>query len=177
LYKETLENDVSKIKSILKIKEDEATIVKLIFEKFVDAGMGYSTIAGYLNKQGIRKPVSKNSHGTKFTDWTLIQIKRMLANPIYTGRVAFGRTRLEKVEGTENDYRRVKVDDYILSDEITHEAIISEEIFQKAQLKINEKKVTKNPKIGRGTKHLLSGILRCPMCESSMYADIVQWTV
>ena len=160
----------------LTIKEDEAPIVELIFDKFVNGGMGYSTIAGYLNRQGIPKPPSRNSHGRKFVDWSVHHIKRMLDNPVYTGRIAFGRTKMERIDGTENEYRRVKSDDYILSDEVVHEPIISDELFEAARRKRQEATTTGNPKIGRGTKHLLSGILKCPMCGSSMYADIVKWT-
>lgn len=160
----------------LEIKEDEALIVQLVFDKFVNGGMGYSTIAGYLNRQGVPKLPSKNSHGRAFTDWSVHHIKRMLDNPVYTGRVAFGRTRLEKVEGTENDYRRVKSDEFIMSDGVVHEPIISDELFEKAQVKRKETTTTGNPSVGRGSKHLLSGILRCPMCGSSMYAEIRQWT-
>ena len=159
----------------LHIKEDEAAIVRLVFDKFVNGGMGYSTIAGYLNRQDIPKMPSKNSHGRKFVDWSIHHIKRMLDNPVYTGRIAFGRTRLERVEGTENEYRRVKSDDYILSDEVVHEPIISDELFEAAKRKRQETTTTGNPRVGRYAKHLLSGILKCPMCGSSMYADIVQW--
>lgn len=157
-------------------KEDEARIVALIFDKFVNGGMGYSTIAGYLNRQGVQKMPSPNSHGRKFSDWSTHQIKRMLENPVYTGRIAFGKTRQEKIPGTENDYRRVKKQEYILSDEVVHEALVSDELFEKAQAKLKESKSTGNGSIGRGCKHLLSGILKCPMCGSSMYADVRRWT-
>ncbi len=160
----------------LKVKEEEAKIVKYIFDQFVNHRTGYSTLAGKLNRQGIQKLPSKNSHGRTFTDWSADHIKRMLDNPLYTGRIAFGRTRLERVEGTENEYRRVKSKDYILSDEVVHEAIVSDELFEKAQVKRQESSSTGNPRVGRGTKHLLSGILKCPMCGSSMYADMVVWT-
>lgn len=142
-------------------------------EKSNNCYMGYSTIAGYLNRQDIPKMPSKNSHGRKFVDWSIHHIKRMLDNPVYTGRIAFGRTRLERVEGTENEYRRVKSDDYILSDEVVHEPIISDELFEAAKRKRQETTTTGNPRVGRYAKHLLSGILKCPMCGSSMYADIV----
>lgn len=160
----------------LERKEEEAAIVELIFDKFVNGSMGYSTIAGYLNKQGIPKMPSRNSHGRTFMDWNSEQIKRMLDNPVYTGRVAFGRTRLQKVEGTENEYRRVKTDDFILSDEIAHEPIISEELFEQARVKRNSTSSTGYPSVGRSSKHLLSGILKCPMCGSAMYSDTVVWT-
>lgn len=67
----------------LNIKEDEADVVKLVFDQFVNGGMGYSTIAGYLNRQGIPRLPSRNSHGRKFVDWSVHQIKRMLDNPVY----------------------------------------------------------------------------------------------
>ena len=160
----------------LEVKEDEAAVVRLVYHKFLNDNMGYSTIAGYLNKQGIPKPAAKNSHGRKFTDWDIYMIKRMLANPLYTGRVAFGRTRLERVEGTENEYRRVKSADYIQSEELAHESIISEEMFEQAKVKLQEKATTGHPGLGRPAKHLLSGILKCPMCGSSMYSDASAWT-
>ena len=158
------------------IKEDEAPIVELIFDKFVNGGLGYSTIAGYLNRQGVPKLPSKNSHDRQFIDWSVHHIKRMLDNPVYTGRVAFGRTKMERVKGSENEYRRVKSDDFILSDEVVHEPIISDELFEKAQIKRKETASTGKPSFGRSSKHLLSGILKCPMCGSSMYSDASAWT-
>ena len=158
------------------VKEDEAAIVRLVFDKFLNGGMGYSTIAGYLNRQNILRLPSPNSQGRTFTDWTVYHIKRMLDNPVYTGRIAFGKTRMERVDGTEDQYRRVRSDKYIRSIELSHEPIISDELFEKAQAKRNNSKITGTPKIGREAKHLLSGILKCPMCGSSMYIDVVKWT-
>ena len=54
---------------------------------------------------------------------------------MYTGRIAFGRTKMERIDGTENEYRRVKSDDYIMSDEVVHEPIISDELFEAARRK------------------------------------------
>lgn len=62
-----------------------------------------------------------------------------------------------------------------MSDEVVHEPIISDELFEAARRKRQETTTTGNPRVGRYAKHLLSGILKCPMCGSSMYADIVQW--
>lgn len=142
----------------LNIKEDEADVVKLVFDQFVNGGMGYSTIAGYLNRQGIPRLPSRNSHGRKFVDWSVHQIKGMLDNPVYTGRIAFGRTKMKRIDGIENEYRRVKSDDYIMSDEVVHEPIISDELFEAARRKRQETTTTGNPRVGRYAKHLLSGI-------------------
>ena len=35
-------------------------------------------------------------------------IRRILKNPVYCGKIAYGRRRTEKVHGTRNDYRLVE---------------------------------------------------------------------
>ena len=101
------------------------------------------------------------------------QVRRILDNPVYTGRIVFGRTKLQHIEGTECDYKRVKADDYILSDEVVHEAIIDQELFEKAQIKLHDRSIAMAPKVGRAPKYILTGLLRCPMCGSSMRGTIV----
>lgn len=44
------------------------------------------------------------------------------ANPVYAGKIAYGKNVTEKVKGTRDQFRRVKSDDYLLVDGI-HEAI------------------------------------------------------
>ena len=45
---------------------------------------------------------------------------------------------MERVKGSESEYRRVKSDDFILSDEVVHEPIISDEMFEKAHASLDE---------------------------------------
>lgn len=157
---------------ILQINEEEACIVRLIFDKFVNQGMGYSDIAGYLNQQGISKtypPVATK----RFTDWTLKQVMRILTNPVYIGKVTFGKTRQETVVDETGEHRRItRPDNYIISD-APHEPIVSEELFEKAQLKCQSTKnpkITGGPAVGRPRKNLLAGLLKCPQCGGAMYA-------
>lgn len=93
--------------------------------------MGYTAISVFLNRNGVSRPPAKNATKPSYGEWSTTQIKRILSNPLYTGRIAYGRRRTEKVEGTENDYRLVKQDSFIVSNEISHEAIVSEEEFQR----------------------------------------------
>ncbi len=162
-----------KAKKKLVINEEEARIVRYVFDEYVNKGIGYSTIAAHLNRQGIPRVTQGRE---SFDDWAVQQIRRMLENPVYTGRVAFGRTRQERIEGTENEYRRVKSDNVILSDKISHEPIVSEELFEKAQALLHERGIAMAPKIGRGRKHILTGLLKCPDCGSTMYTDVIHWT-
>ena len=64
----------------LKINEEEAKIVKEIFERYVYKGIGTTKIAWDLNDRGIRTKKTKSK-------WVQTSIVRMLKNPIYTGRV------------------------------------------------------------------------------------------
>ncbi len=158
----------------LEINEDEARIVKLIFDKFVNEGMGYSPIAAFLNRQGIQRPPAPTGISS-FTDWNVNHIKYIVSSPIYAGRIVFGKTRQQRIEGTENEYKRVRSDNVIISDTIAHEPIVSEELFQQAQVKQQAKQATGRPSYGRGPKHLLAGLLKCPQCGGSMCAKLNRW--
>ena len=56
-------------------------------------------------------------------------IRKILKNPVYNGKIAFGRRTLEKVHGTRNEYKQVEQDEYLIAEGI-HEAIISDELWQ-----------------------------------------------
>ena len=92
------------------------------------------------------------------------------------GRVAWGKRRTEKVPGSDNEYRLVKQDEYILSEVISHEAFVSKEDFDKVQeiKAIRGKKGNHN--IGQYNAHLLSGIVKCPQCGAPMYIGMTKWT-
>ena len=76
------------------------------------------------------------------------------------------------IYGTRNEYRQVRKDDYLLVDGL-HEALVSEEVWEQAQVKVAAQ-AKKYEKVNRdkGEKiHLLSGILKCPVCGSGMYGN------
>lgn len=99
-------------------------------------------------------------------------IRRIIQNPVYSGKISYGRRRTEKVHGTRNEYRQVKKDDYLLVDGL-HEALVSEEVWEQAQVKVaaQAKKYEKVNRDKREKIHLLSGILKCPVCGAGMYGN------
>ena len=88
-------------------------------------------------------------------------------------KIAYGRRRTEKKQGTRNEMHVVEQSEFPVYDG-QHEAIISEEDWYLAQekRKINSFKREKvnNP----DHAHILSGILKCPCCGKSMYGNIAK---
>ena len=153
------------------IVEEEAEAIKKIFELFSSTRLGLGGVAKYLNYQGIKKVAHHNGY---LELWTPTTIKRIIDNPIYYGKIAFGRRGREKIKGTKNQYRTVNKDNYILADG-QHEAIIDEELWQKAHKKRLKTGVANPPRFGKNKAHLLTGILRCPKCGGPMYANRNTW--
>lgn len=156
----------------LYIQENEAEAIRIIFDKYVNGNMGFYKIANYLNLQGIQK--IKRANGT-LSQWSTHFVRMIIDNPVYSGKIAFGRRTREKVKGSKNEYRQVHQEEYILADG-QHEAIISEELWQKAHEKRVITGVKAPSKIGRDRAHLLSGILKCPKCGGPMYTNKHAWT-
>lgn len=156
----------------LMIEETEAVAIRKIFELYTSSEIGLGGIANQLNLQGIRKIPRQN--GT-LEDWTGHFIKLILDNPVYCGKIAYGRRTKEKVKGTKNDYQMKRNDDYILT-EGQHKGIVSEEVWEKAHAKRLRTGVKQPSKFGRDRVHLLSGLLKCPVCGSPMYTNKHAWT-
>lgn len=165
-----------KSKGKLETAPEEKAVVQPVFDMFLNRNMGYTAISGYLNRNGYTRPPAKNAIRPSYGEWSSDNIKRMLSNPVYTGRVAWGKRRTEKVPGKDNEYRLVKQDEYILSEVISHEAFVSKEDFDKVQeiKAIRGKKGNHN--IGQYNAHLLSGIVKCPQCGAPMYIGMTKWT-
>ena len=165
-----------KSKGKLETVPEEKAVVQLVFDMFLNRNMGYTAISGYLNRNGYTRLPAKNAIRPIYGEWSSDHIKRMLSNPVYTGRVAWGKRRTEKVPGKDNEYRLVKQDEYILSEVISHEEFVSKEDFDKVQeiKAIRGKKGNHN--IGQYNAHLLSGIVKCPQCGAPMYIGMTKWT-
>ena len=156
----------------LLIEETEAKAIRIIFEKFGNSDIGLGGVAKYLNLQGIKKIPRQNG---KLETWSSHLIRQILDNPVYCGKIAYGRRTREKVKGTKNEYKQVHTDDYIL-EEGQHEGIVSEELWEKVRAKRIATGIKRPSKVGKDRSHLLTGVLKCPMCGSSMYTNKHAWT-
>lgn len=153
----------------LQINEEEAAAIRVIFEQYVTTDIGANGVAKYLENHGIHKIQRQNGKNPLF-DAHLVRL--ILKNPVYCGKIAYGRRKTEKVHGTRNEYHLVEQDNYILVDG-QHDAIIEEDVWQAAQVKlISKAKKYEHVNRGKDTKtHLLSGIVKCPICGAGMYGN------
>ena len=155
--------DLDSKNSTLVVNEEEAEIVRIIYDKFVHTDMGADAICNYLNQRGYTK---KKVRGYELNYFARGLIMKILDNPVYTGKNI-----TEKVKGTRDEYRRVKTDDYLLADGL-HEAIVDEETWEAARKKRKRTGVKWNKTHSLEHEHILSGLLKCPVCGAGMAGTV-----
>lgn len=142
----------------LAIKEDEANVVRMIFDMYVNKNMGRTNIANHLDSLGIKPPVGKY--------WSPASLKDTLENVHYIGKVRwnFRKTLMQVEDGEISETRpKSKIGEYLIYDG-KHPAIISDELFAAAQ-----EKAGRNHRAKKSTKlrNPLAGLLYCS-CGSAM---------
>ena len=152
---------------ILEIVENEANTVRYIYDLFVNENLGVMGVAKRLNAEGIKKVVRQNGKHDYFTaDF----IKKILDNPVYMGKIAYGRRKTEKVKGGHGKTRIVteKDENNIILVDGLHQGLVTEELWNNA----HSKRVytgKKKEKLEQEHQYILSGLVKCPSCNQSMY--------
>ena len=157
------------VDGVLQINEDEAPAIRTIFEQYVNTDTGVNGLSKYLETHGFQKLARQNGTSPLFSA-TLI--RAILKNPVYCGKIAFGRRKLEKIHGTRNEYHQVPQENYLLVDGL-HEGIVSEELWNAAQVKLLAQSKRYEPVNRNKTEqaHLLSALVKCPVCGAGMYSN------
>lgn len=109
----------------LKIIPDEAEVIKIIFDMYVNQQKGYNTIAAELNNLGFTTKTN--------IAWSQSSVVHVITNPLYTGKI---RWKYMKQNKSFEDGKLVKKKrryyEYEVYDGL-HEPIISEELFKRAE--------------------------------------------
>ena len=157
------------VEGCLEINEEEAEAIRLIFDHYVHTDMGANGLAKYLENHGIHKIQRQNGKNPLFD---AAFIRKIIKNPVYCGKIAYGRRKTEKKQGTRNDYHLVEQENFLLANGV-HQPIVSEELWQAAQVKLLAMaKKYEHVNRGKDTRvHLLSGIVKCPVCGAGMYGN------
>jgi len=128
-------------------------------------------IARTLNALGVPSPSAhdrvRNRHRSGEA-WTLRSVAAILANPRYTGRQVWNRQYIDHNETSAGDkatsggsvYRWNPKDQWVVSSQLAHPALVSEEDFVKAQAV----SAVAPPVDGRVRRYLLTGLVTCEVC-------------
>ena len=114
----------------LKINEDQANVVRMVFDMYVNQNMGRINICHKLDSLGIKPLHSKY--------WSNSYLKDMLQNQHYIGKVIWNKRKTTPVVEDGEIIKktpRSKEGEYLVY-EGKHSAIISEELFHAAQEKM-----------------------------------------
>lgn len=137
------------------INEDEAPAVRMIFDLYA-AGVHYGVIRKRLFNAGYRNRAGK--------EFTLASIYEILRNRKYVGDLYLGKTLFRK--GKRNTHQ---VSDNVQYFENVIPAIVSRDIFEEVQVKLDQNK----RRSGAGNAkaiYALSGLIYCGKCGSAMVA-------
>lgn len=136
----------------LKINEEQAEVVRMIFDMYVNQDLGRHVICHKLDELGIKPPRGKK--------WSPEGLWRMLDNIHYIGKVRWNfRKTIHIVEDGEIRKSRPtqKTGEYLIYDG-KHPAIISEELFNAAQAKKGRNTRTKAQ---TKVRNPLAGLVYC----------------
>ena len=159
-------NPETKKYDTLKIVEEQAKVIRTIFERYY-AGESLTTICAYLNANQIPSPSKKN------TNWYPSTLQTILRNEKYKGDVLTQKTYCADLLTHKRVKNNGEVVQHYLQDH--HEAIVDRDLFDKVQAeyaKRNAKKVVTSgsesaPKKSRyNSKYALTDILVCGYCGS-----------
>lgn len=140
------------------IVPEEAEIVKLIFEKYANENLGIFEIARLLNMHNF-----KTSHGKEFERRS---IEYILQNPTYCGMIRWNRT--------INESNEIRPESEWIVTDGEHPAIISKELFDKAQERYKREYRPRGSRPVSTYKHWLSGVVKCPACGRTMTANTIR---
>ena len=137
----------------LTVNPKEAEIVKEIYELY-NRGWTPGKIVRYLNSQRVESP-----HGSI---WRETELRNLLANEKYCGDLLLQKTYSENGRKKRNNGERMQY--YV---ENNHEAIIDRELWQRVQLRLNERA---NEKLKGKTSgpYPFTGMIFCEKCGNSV---------
>lgn len=159
---------VNKETKKLAIFEEEADVVKKMFELLVYEKLPLREIGRYMKNSGIKSPKhttikTRNTHNV----WHRRTIGRILTNETYTGRAFFRKYKRPFNNLTsliDDDLKRPK-GDWI---EIPVPPIVSQEMFENAkeQLTLNRERAKRNMK----RSYMFARILYCAYCRLKLFS-------
>lgn len=157
--------------------ENTETIVKFIFEKFVETE-NYTAVADELNRRRINPPyrykktkeVYHAADDTDYKGWDKSAVERILKSETYAGTLVQGKTSIT----ARNEKNRIhkREDDWVVTKD-AHEPLVDKELYQKA-VEVREKILKRTASHKHPTKgypieeNIFDNVLYCGVCGRKM---------
>lgn len=151
----------------LEIVEEEAVVIRRIFEEFV-AGTVPRDIAAGLNRDGIVPP--RGVHWNASTiNGSKERANGILQNPAYDGRLVWNRVTMVRDPDTGRRLSRMNDAAEWQSADAEHLRIVSADLFEAAQQRKAQRTHERaEGRYMRRPKRILSGLIRCGCCKGAM---------
>lgn len=134
----------------LQIKEDEAQIVKLIYNKYLENGASIPVVCRFLLASGYDKKFN-----CKFGTGS---VRNILTERRYIGEQVYNLTNPD--EPDETKAKEVYIYKF--------DAIVDVDIYNKVQIKLSANRTSESKKQNKQQKvHLLGKLITCPLCNNS----------
>lgn len=151
-------------KATLKINDDEAYFVRMIFDMYVNQGCGCSAIADHISALGA-KPRRSMAFGRG-------TIEKIIRNPVYIGKVSWNRAK-HITKGKRGNAKHLRVpnpeEEWIIVDGL-HAPIVDKELWEQANEIL---KGRYHPPSFNGTiKNPLAGVVVCGNCGGKMVVTV-----
>ncbi|MEM1485349.1 recombinase family protein [Oscillospiraceae bacterium PP1C4] len=148
----------------LQMNQEEAYFVRMIFDMYVNQGIGTHIIAQTISDLGAKPRRSERFARTS--------VRKILMNPVYIGKIVWNQKTHVRKGSKGNDKNLViyhSADQWTYVDGI-HPAIIDEETYRRAQEIL---KGRHHPPYYKGTvENALAGLVRCGNCGALMQRRI-----
>ncbi len=149
----------------LSINEEEAKVIRQMYEWYTEEGFGGAKIANMLNERGVKTKRGNN--------WSQNSICRILTNEIYTGKIINGK---EEIADFLTGQRKEKDESEWLVTVRPELRIIDDETFDKAQDILKGRhdsfKLTHER---QSNKYLFSTLIKCKDCGWSFRRTVRQY--
>ncbi|WP_208592337.1 recombinase family protein [Gracilibacillus suaedae] len=142
----------------LVIKEDEAAVIRKIFDWYNNKGYGQKTITNKLNEGVENGSILPPKSGGA---WQLTTVQRILKNRTFCGDFILNQYTNIKVDGRKKQIKNPESKWTVIKDH--HPAIVSREEFEKAN---NKEVLNKRQKVTPWNE--FRGLLKCGHCGSNM---------
>ena len=172
-YKRVIQLDAKGelVRGLLEVDEEQAQIVQRIFAWFA-AGLSSIEIAKRLNEEGVPGP-----RGGQWNASTIRgdpkKLVGILNNPLYAGRLVWGRCQWRRNPDSEERERRYRLRDASEWVEVAVPdlRLVDDELVETAQAEIERRQrpAASGEALARQNRqrHLLSGLIRCGCCGSN----------